>query len=58
MVVYYPLEYALMEITDSLAADIKNAPKWFHEASWNHLGAFLISAASESVISIKAYSKG
>ena len=24
-----------MEITDSLAADIKNAPKWFHEAISN-----------------------
>ena len=35
MVIYYPLEYALMEITDSLAADIKNAPKWFHEAISN-----------------------
>ena len=24
-----------MEITDSLAADIKNAPQWFHEAISN-----------------------
>ena len=35
MVIYYPLEYALMEITDSLAEDIKNAPQWFHEAISN-----------------------
>ena len=29
---YYPLEYTLMEITDSLATDIKDAPDWFHSA--------------------------
>ena len=32
MVFYYPLEYNLMEITDSLATDIKDAPDWFHSA--------------------------
>ena len=32
MVFYYPLEYTLMEITDSLSNDIKNAPDWFHTA--------------------------
>ena len=32
MVFYYPLEYTLMEITDSLSNDIKNAPDWFHSA--------------------------
>ena len=32
MVFYYPLEYNLMEITDSLSNDIKNAPDWFHSA--------------------------
>ena len=32
MVFYYPLEYTLMEITDSLSNDIKNAPDWFHLA--------------------------
>ena len=35
MVIYYPLEYALMEITNSLAADIQNAPEWFHSAISN-----------------------
>ena len=29
---YYPLEYILMEITDSLATDTKDAPEWFHSA--------------------------
>ena len=29
---YYPLEYNLMEITDSLATDTKDAPEWFHSA--------------------------
>jgi hypothetical protein len=32
MVFYYPLEYTLMEITDSLSNDIKDAPDWFHSA--------------------------
>ena len=32
MVFYYPLEYTLMEITDSLETDIKDAPDWFHSA--------------------------
>ena len=32
MVFYYPLEYTLMEITDSLETDIKDAPNWFHSA--------------------------
>ena len=58
MVFYYPLEYTLMEITDSLSNDIKNAPDWFHSAEWNQSGAFFISFESESVISIKVYSKG
>tara|TARA_Y100000996_G_scaffold142417_1_gene109081 strand:+ start:1143 stop:1619 length:477 start_codon:yes stop_codon:yes gene_type:complete len=32
MVFYYPLEYSLMEITDLLATDLKDAPDWFHSA--------------------------
>lgn len=32
MVFYYPLEYTFMEITDSLATDLKDAPDWFHSA--------------------------
>ena len=32
MVFYYPLEYTLMEITNSLSNDIKDAPDWFHSA--------------------------
>ena len=31
-VIYYPLEYNLMEITDSLETDTKDAPDWFHSA--------------------------